>query len=84
MSEQTDIFNALGQIGRSKRQSNTKTSRDLLVRNGFKFESFNNGVMIRLCGYDFYPSTGLFLNRKTKTKGRGVFNLMRILKKERK
>lgn len=31
--------------------------------------------------FDFYPSTGLFRNRKTNKKGRGIFNLIKLINK---
>ena len=34
---------------------------------------------LRVGAFDFWPSTGKFYNQKTKHKGRGVFNLMKLV-----
>lgn len=41
--------------------------------------SNNGGIHLVIGDFDFWPSTGLFKNRKTGKKGRGVFNLIKVL-----
>jgi hypothetical protein len=68
---------------KEKRKSNTINSTDLLIKFGIPFESKNYGAHLVVdCNIDFWPSTGLFINRKTKKKGRGISNLLKLLKKE--
>ena len=91
MSEQTEIFNEMKEAGMEKRRQNTITSTATLRSQGFAFEVKNGGAHIIIGTYgktykekidfDFWPSTGLFINRTTGKKGRGVFNLIRELRK---
>ena len=82
MGDMGDIFGAMKQHGQRKRRSNLENSTDILMENQIHFESKNNGIhLIVQNEFDFYPSTGLFKNRKTNKKGRGIFSLIKILKK---
>lgn len=80
MSEQCKIFNCLNGLRQQKRISNIKNSTKLLIKKGIKFESFNNGIHLKVGNYDFYPSTGLYMHKKTKFKKYGIFNLLKDVK----
>lgn len=83
MSDMGDDFKALKEIKRAKKQSNLERSTTLLNAKGIEFESKNNGIhLIVRHGeqvFDFYPSTGLFINRVDKKQGRGVFQFIKLL-----
>lgn len=69
-----------------KRASNRETSADILRENGFAFESKNGGAHLIVSGAtiiaDFWPGTGKFSVRGTGKYSRGVFSLLKILKKD--
>lgn len=77
----------LGWKGESqhRRQRNREQSATLLRANNIEFESKNGGAHLiivlpnRLL--DFWPGTGLWVDRKTKHSGRGVFNLVKRCKR---
>ena len=83
MSEMAEDFKALNEMRRAKRGDNKTRSTELLKERGINFQSNNHGVHLVVRHndviYDFYPSTGLYINRATKKKGRGVFNLLKKL-----
>lgn len=39
---------------------------------------------LRILEWDFWPSTGLYIHTKTKKRGRGVYNLMKLIEKKLK
>lgn len=81
MSEMGEFWRDVNGYGKQKRHSNMKSSTDLLTNQNIPFVSHNNGIhLVVLDRWDFWPSTGLFIDRKTSKKGRGVKNLLRIAK----
>lgn len=56
------------------------------AKNKFKENNINyeNYSEVHFCvekDFDYWPTTGKFINRKTKKSGRGIFNLLKELKK---
>ena len=83
MSEQCEIYNLQKAYAQEKRAANTIYSTNLIKHLGLNYESKNFGAHIIIKNrWDFWPSTGLFIDRKSKKKGRGVRNLIKIVKKE--
>lgn len=80
MSEQCKIFNAIKGLSQENRKRIRDWSTNYLKRNNIEFTSHNNGIHLKVGDYDFWPSTGMFLHKKTRTKGRGVFKLVKLLK----
>lgn len=81
MSEIGDTFNALREIRREKRLGNRNFSTQRLIDLNIPFESKNDGIhlIVRLPNdnlIDFWPSTGLWMERGTNKKMRGVRNLI--------
>ena len=69
---------------KNERYMNTVTYTEMLKQFEIEFESKNYGAHLIVEGkFDFWPSTGLFINRTTKERGRGIFNLFKIIKKGR-
>lgn len=65
---------------KEKKKSNMEFSTELLLENHIDFTAHNGGIhLIVENQFDFWPSTGKFINRKTKKSGRGVQNLLHLL-----
>ncbi len=77
----TEAYDALKEERIDKRKRNTEASTRILRDEGIEFQSNNDGVHLVAGPFDFWPSTGLFINRDTGKRGRGVFNLVKLLKK---
>lgn len=80
MSELGEIFSAWREEKKEKKISNLEKSIQILDNNNINYDVLSD-THYRISNYDFWPSTGLFINRKTGRKGRGVFNLIRNLQK---
>ena len=69
------------QVSKERRAKNRETSTAILVAYGVGFESANEGAHLMLTlpdrVIDFWPGTGTFTDRKLKTYGRGVQNLVK-------
>ena len=66
-----------------KKEKNRQYSTAWLTEKKIPFKSLNGGYMLRIVNkdiYDFWPNTGLFLNRRTKERGRGLRNLYKDIK----
>jgi hypothetical protein len=63
-----------------KKAQNEIDSIKLLESKGIDYTILNKECRhYRVMGFDFWPSTGKFYNQKTGQKGRGVFNLIKLL-----
>ena len=63
-----------------KRWSNDKWSIDFLKSKGVEVQVLNASVShYRIGDYDFWATTGKFINRKTNKAGRGVRNLYKLI-----
>lgn len=71
-------FRSLHAAGKARRASNRERSVAILQEKGIEFERFSESHL-RIGRFDFWPGTGLFINRDTKREGRGVFNLLQAL-----
>ncbi len=83
MDDEGDFWRRFNIEAGNKRQSNMEKSTKILMDNGIRFHSRNGGIHLIVFGqvkeFDYWPSTGKFINRKTKKAGRGVFNLIKEL-----
>jgi len=83
MSDLGEIYKAMNDRSREKKESNKRSSTDELKRHNIEFEEKNDGyhIVVSHNGFkvDFWPSTGKFIFRWKKSGGRGVFNLLRKL-----
>lgn len=84
MGDMDEEFRALREYTKTKRRNNTKSSTALLEASGVKFESKNGGShLIVTTGHglvDFWPSSGLWIPRKTHKRKGGVKNLIAFAK----
>jgi hypothetical protein len=78
--EEWGIYRDWRKEKQKKRQKNKEYSTKILIENGIKFKSFNNGIHLRIGNVNFYPSTGLF--QGPDFAGRGIKNLLKKLKRK--
>jgi len=77
-SELGELYAAWDEHKKEKKQNNQKSSVAILEEKGVKFERLSD-THLRVAEYDYWPSTGLFIHRKTQKRGRGVFGLLKKL-----
>ena len=80
--DDSEMWRKVREDGQRKKEQNTVQSLELLRRHGVEFICLSEkGRHYRIGEYDFWPSTGKFINRTTKESGRGVFNLIKLIRK---
>lgn len=81
MSEQCEIFKVLHEYQQRERRNRKEESIRILEEKNIWFTSKNDGNHLIIRGkttrYDFWPSTGLFINFANKSRGRGLENLLK-------
>lgn len=83
MSEVGEVWSEHKKIQQKKKVSNQELSTAVLKRKRIPFVSYNHGNHLFVDGkYDFWPSTGKFIDRRNKLEGRGVFSLIQELANE--
>lgn len=83
MSEETvEVFRAMDQERKRRRQHNTTYSTQLLVEQGIPFVSKKGGAHLIVDGVaDFWPSTGLYIPRDRQwSRDRGVMRLIKFVR----
>lgn len=82
MSDLTETYKALREHSREKKLNNKEFSTKLLDELGVDYESFNNGIHLRVLNdnevIDFYPSTGTY-KIGNSYKRRGVMNMLKYM-----
>lgn len=86
MSDMGDDFKMLKDHSKEKRKANLEWStvkvEEFLKKNDINYEIKNDGQHFIIDNeWDYWPSGGLFINRKTKKKSRGMNNLIAAIKK---
>jgi len=84
-----EIYKAIREESQKKREENRQNAPEILMQNEISFMTKNNGAHIVIFSlsnperaqYDFWPGTGKYTNRQTQRSGRGIFNLIKELKK---
>ena len=83
MGDMGEVFREMTRYKKAKRKDNTHKSTKILQDRGVDFESKNGGahLIVRKMIYviDFWPSTGIWIDRATKVKKRGVFPLLKYI-----
>lgn len=78
----TEDWGAYKEERRQKRWDNFENSIKLLDERGIEWNILNQSQgHIRVGDFDFWGTTGKYYNQKTGEKGRGVFNLIKLIKK---
>lgn len=77
MSDLGDTFKAWDEEKRAKKRDNALSSLKILDDKLIPYSIVNtDNTHVRVGAYDFWPSTGLFMHRKSRCRGRGVFRLL--------
>lgn len=83
--EYFEVFKILKERSKAKREENAISSTILVKEAGFEVEEKNHGLhlVVSFQGNtaDFWPSTGKYIFRTKQAKGRGVFNLIKVMKR---
>jgi len=83
MGDMGDVWKEVNQYRKEKRELNRQNSADILKEKGIHFERKNMGAHLIINHnnkiVDFWPGTGKWIIRKTNKKGRGIFNLLKVL-----
>lgn len=87
MSEMGEFWRDMKPIqkerSQKKKESNYESSKRLLKAQKIQFVEHDNCHLVVAdkhgVKYDFWATTGLFINRKTKRRGRGVKNLIKLI-----
>lgn len=85
MGDMAEVFREMTKYQKEKRRNRLIANTEKLKAANVNFESKNNGVHIIINHngkiIDFYPSTGLFWDRKNpKNKKRGIDKLLKYIK----
>ncbi len=85
MSDMGEAFEGWRAMKQEKRAKNRQTSREQLVSADVEFTESNLGAHLIVTRgkevVDFWPGTGLWHVRHSSKKGRGVFGLIKFLKR---
>ena len=81
MSELGEIFQARREEQKLRKIRNKESTLEILEKNKVNYTVLSE-THIRVQDFDFWPSTGLFINCKNKKRGRGVFNLLKNINVE--
>ena len=81
MGDMGEMFKAWDEHKKEKKRSNAEKSRQVLESKGIAFDVKNGGIHLIVyfdgADVDFWPSTGLFIERNGKSEGRGVFSMIK-------
>lgn len=81
MGDMGEVFNAYRRDRQEKRRSNREVSTAMLRAAGILFEERNGGAHLVVDGrIDYWPGTGLWIQRATLSKQRGVAALIRFVR----
>lgn len=87
MGDMGDLYRDYREKKREKKFKNLDYAENLLKNYEHRQVDehlFYIGNPQRVAEFEFWPSTGLFRNRKTKKKGRGINNLLPLIEKFKK
>lgn len=75
-----EVWSEVRRASKIKREQNEISSLKILDDKGIGYTVLSiENKHYRVCGFDFWPSTGKFYNQKTGERGRGVFNLIKAI-----
>jgi hypothetical protein len=75
-SDLGNLFRADRATRQAKRNSNLKRSLKALESSGINYQKLSEHHYLVANNYDYWPSTGLFINRSTQKRGRGIFKII--------
>lgn len=74
-SELSQEYKAFREHRRDTKLENYERSMQLLKDSQIKFEKLSDNH-VRIGDFDFWPTTGTFMHRRTKKRGYGILNLL--------
>lgn len=78
----TEVWREHKKLSREKRAANRDRSTEILVLAGIKFMSKNDGAHLIVAErFDFWPGTGLWMERGKSAKQHGIRSLIKRIKK---
>jgi hypothetical protein len=78
MGEMGELFNDLYKLNKEKKQNNLSYALEILQDYDYiKISDY----CFRIGDFDFWPTTGLFIDRITNKKFRGINNLLPLIEK---
>lgn len=78
---ESEVWAEYHQERREKKMQNLHESMIILLKNKLYPKRLSE-YHYRIGKFDFWPSTGKFINRQTKKAGRGVFKLIDLINKQ--
>ncbi len=75
MSDLGETFKAMREESQTRRAENKIRGLRELDEAGIPYQVFSWDHVL-VYGFDYWPSTGLFIDRKTKRRGRGIRKLL--------
>jgi hypothetical protein len=76
MADLGELFQKHRKARQDKRAENHQRSVELLESSGIEYQKLSDYHYLVAGTYDYWPSTGLFVNRSTKKRGRGIFKII--------
>ena len=80
----TEYRQGMKEESQNRRKKHRDTAPEILDKHCVSWEKFNGGIHLLVFSsfddYDFWPGTGRFKSRKTGKSGRGIFNLIKLVK----
>ena len=72
------------EASRERKERNLNYAKIYLTKNNIPYEVMSNGIHFVVDSrIDFWPTTGKWIERKSKRKGRGITSLIDIVKQVR-
>ncbi len=79
-----DVGPILKEESRNRKDSNKEYCTNKLNELNIPFKSHNAGIHLVVMGiFDYWPSTGKFINRKNRKSGHGINSLLKQIKLEK-
>ena len=84
-ADESEKWEAYRKESQKRRWDNFKKSCEILDRERISYHMLDEkGGHLRIGRFDFWPTTGKFYDPHKKEVGRGIFNLLKIIKGDRK
>lgn len=81
MGDMGELFNDLKEFKKKNKLKNLEYAENIMNKyNHRRVDEY----LFNVGDFDFWPSTGLFINRITKNKGRGINKLLPLIEKFKK
>lgn len=79
MSEDGEMWAEIKKKASEKKLSNLKNSLNILMGADVMLHQFSEWHYLVEGEWNFWPTTGKFMHKKTGESGRGVFNLLKLI-----